>query len=81
MDLWRGLQALLIVCLATSVLFALWIRFIHPQDATSRWFGLENVHTRRRRRVRYGFTALHQVAYDGCLPTVSILLAQPDIDM
>lgn len=81
MDLGRGLQTLLIVCLAMSVLFALRIWFIHPEDATSRWFRYENVHTHRRRRVRYGFTALHQAAYDGCLSTVSILLAQPDIDM
>jgi ankyrin repeat protein len=29
---------------------------------------------------RYGFTALHQAAYDGYLPIVNILRAKPDID-
>jgi hypothetical protein len=39
----------------------------------------ENVDGHRRHWESYGFTALHQVVYDGCLSMMNILLVKRDM--
>ncbi|GFF94054.1 hypothetical protein IFM60648_10288 [Aspergillus lentulus] len=41
----------------------------------------KDIDVNKRGRGRYGFTALHQAAYDGCLSILNMLLAHPGTDI